>query len=299
MPAKALRIITSLLGAFLLLGILAVVVVFLEQAIALLLPLFTRSRSKLLARRPMSRTCWAAKSFPNGRQLFDLPSRNSEFAEWSVKLKGPRGTGHLYVVANRVRGFWEYSRLVFVSSDRSKKFDLVKVPRLSLPEAPSQHVYLVPLDLSETGFLDWAPAYYRAKFGIDVTILPAVKSNPLLEDSKRHQVDAGKAIHFLTERCPDIVRDPYSILIAVTSHDMYTPYYDWPYLTNWRLEGRFAIVSTARLHPYTVLARQNPEWLNSRIKNWLRKTLRFSILICLSVEILRVSFHTEFSPGWI
>lgn len=52
---------------------------------------------------------------------FDLSSRNSEFAQWSVKLKGSRGAGHLYVVANRVRGFWEYSRLVFVPAETSKK----------------------------------------------------------------------------------------------------------------------------------------------------------------------------------
>ena len=274
MPAKALRVITSLMGAFLLLGILAVVVLFLETSYRVTSTPIYKESLDIARSSPDVKSVLGGEITPQWPVIgFDLPSRNSEFAQWSVKLKGPSGVGHLYVVANRVRGFWEYSRLVFVSADRSKKFDLVKVPRLSLPEVPSQHVYVVPLDLLETGFLDWAPAYYRAKFGIDVTVLPPAKSNPLLEDSKRHQVDAGKAIHFLAESYPDIARDPYSILIAITSHDMYTPYYDWPYLTNWRLEGRFAIVSTARLHPYSFLARHNPEWLNSRIQKLVTKNV--------------------------
>ena len=274
MPAKALRIITSLMGTFLLLGILAVVVLFLETSYRVTSTPIYKESLDIARSSPDVKSVLGGEITPQWPVIgFDLPSRNSEFAQWSVKLKGPSGVGHLYVVANRVRGFWEYSRLVFVSADRSKKFDLVKVPRLSLPEVPSQHVYVVPLDLLETGFLDWAPAYYRAKFGIDVTVLPPAKSNPLLEDSKRHQVDAGKAIHFLAESYPDIARDPYSILIAITSHDMYTPYYDWPYLTNWRLEGRFAIVSTARLHPYSFLARHNPEWLNSRIQKLVTKNV--------------------------
>ena len=44
---------------------------------------------------------------------------------------------------------------------------------------------------------------------------------------------------------PDIARDPFSILIAVTSEDMYTSYFDWRYVENWRTEGRFAVVSSA------------------------------------------------------
>ena len=205
---------------------------------------------------------------------FDSSSYSSEFAEWSAKLEGPLGSGHLYAVANRVYGWWEYSRLVFVSDDGKTKVDLDKNLRhIPLPDVPAQKVYLIPLGLSTGETLDWAPAYYKEKFGIDVTVLQPLSWNASLEDSARRQLDAAHAISYLAQSHPEIASDPYSILIGVTSKDMYTPYYNWQYLTNWRDEGRFAIVSTHRLHPVSWLAKWNPEWFNSRIQKLLTKNI--------------------------
>jgi YD repeat-containing protein len=205
---------------------------------------------------------------------FNIHFRNTDFAQWVVDLQGPRGTGRLYGVANRVYGWWEYSRLVFVADDGKTKIDLNKSPRrLPLPTVAAQNVYLIPLGLAGVESLDWAPSYYKAKFGIHVTVLPPAQWDPKLQDEKRHQLDAVRVIDSLTHSYPDVARDPFSILIAVTSQDMYTSYFSWRYVENWRTEGRFAVVSSARLHPPSLMAKWNPEWLNSRLQKVLTKNI--------------------------
>ena len=205
---------------------------------------------------------------------FNFPFPNTEFAEWAVELQGSRGAGHLYCVANRVSGWWEYSRLVFVSDNGKTKIDLNKSPQhMPLPSVATQNVYLIPVGLSEDESLDWAPSYYKAKLGIDVTVLPHAQWDQELRDKKRHQLNADKAVNFLIRSYPDIARDPFSILIAVTSEDMYASYFGWPFAENWRVGGRFAVVSSARLRPPSLMAKWNPEWLNSRLQKMLTKNI--------------------------
>src|SRR5277367_6440403 len=154
--------------------------------------------------------------------------RNTEFVEWSVRLSGSHGQGNLCGVANRIDGWWEFSRLVFVTDNGKTRIDLNKSPRLTpLPEVKSQNVYLIPIELSKNESLEWAPVYYKAKFGIDVHVLPIATWDPALRDKKRNQIDAVKAIDFLNRSYPDLARDPYSILIAVTSEDIFTSYFNW------------------------------------------------------------------------
>jgi hypothetical protein len=129
------------------------------------------------------------------------------------------------------------------------------------------------MGLSETDNLDWAPDYYKAKLGIDAVVLPSAAWDPTLEDPHRHQLDANKCIEFLQRSYPELARDPFAILIGVTSHDMYIPNFHWSYAENWRAEDRFAIVSSARLHPPAPLDGWNPEWLNSRLQKLLTKNI--------------------------
>jgi hypothetical protein len=84
-------------------------------------------------------------------------------------------------------------------------------------------VYLVPLGL-EGESLDWAPTYYKSKFGIGVTVLPSVPLESGLVDSDRGQVDADKCLDdFIRLKYPDLSRDPSALLLVVTSHDLYSP----------------------------------------------------------------------------
>jgi YD repeat-containing protein len=198
---------------------------------------------------------------------------DQKFAEWSVTLAGPRGRGHLYGVANRVRGAWEYSRLSF-QADNAKdraRVDLTPVQRLKLPSVPSKSVFLLPMGLDDDQSLGWAHAYYKSKLGIEVTELPTIPLDPKLIDPASNQLNSIKCFDFLAETYPQIARDPFSILIAVTSHDLYIP--GWRYNHNARSDSRYAVISSARLHPASMLEKLNPEWLTSRVEKLLTKNI--------------------------
>ena len=196
----------------------------------------------------------------------------AEFTEWSIPLVGTRGSGHLFGIANRVKGTWDYARLVLRTDDGTNTVDLTPVHAVVLPEVPARTVYLVPIGLQES--LGWAPSYYKSKLGIDVRVLPAAALDNNLVNSARHQLDSEKCIYeFLIPKFPDLARDPSAIIIAVTSTDIYIPSLGWSYAENLRREGRFAVISSARLHPLPILDNLNPEWLTSRLQKLLTKNI--------------------------
>lgn len=198
----------------------------------------------------------------------------SEFSEWSVAIAGSRGTGHLYGIANKINGASMFSRLIFKSQGGEYRVDLAPVHKIRLPQVPAKNVYLIPLGLDEPESLQWAPPYYKAELGIDVTLLPAVPLDSSLIDWKRNQLNGDRCIdEFLQRKHAELARDPFAIVIAVTSHDIYAPSLGWTYVENLRSEGRFAVVSSARLHPPAPLEKMNPEWLNARLQKLLTKNL--------------------------
>jgi YD repeat-containing protein len=201
-----------------------------------------------------------------------IPFGNSRFMEWSVRLTGSRGHGHLYGVANQINGIWYFSRLTFEDNNKNTT-DLTPVSQVPVPPVPTKHVYLVPLGLIEGESLDWAPVYYKSKFAVEATVLPPVPLDPELIDRTREQVIAEKSIEFVQRKYPQLAADPSALLIAVTSSDMYIRSLSWSYAENFRTQGRFALISSARLHPPTLMERLNPEWLNSRLQKLLTKNL--------------------------
>jgi hypothetical protein len=75
------------------------------------------------------------------------------------------------------------------------------------------------------------------------------------------------------QKYPAIARDPSSILIGVTSQDMFIRSFGWSYAFNYRHDARFAMVSSARLRPLAFFDRLNPEWLRSRLRKMLTKNI--------------------------
>jgi hypothetical protein len=208
-----------------------------------------------------------AVGFTNG-------SNGSQFTEFSVRLVGSRTGGHLYGVANAVDGMWEFSRLSFLADHTAQKIDLAPTRRrLFLPPVPAKKIYLIPVGLDSDESLDWAPAYYKAKLGIDLQVLPATSLPNDLEDSRRHQVDSERFLERLYRTHPELAQDPSNILIGVTSRDIFIRSLGWSYAENYRQDGRLAVVSSARFHPPTLLGRWNPEWFNSRIQKMLTKNI--------------------------
>jgi hypothetical protein len=195
------------------------------------------------------------------------------FTEFTVHLSGPKGDGHLYGVANALNGKWEFSGLSVVVDRNNQKIDLTPPPEpQSLPAVPKKTVYLIPIGLEAPETLEWAPEYYRSKFGIDVEVIPPELMPEGMEDLRRHQVDSQRLIARMRTEHADLVADPANILIGITSRDMFVPDFNWSYAENLRLDGRFAMISSSRLHP-AGLSTSNPEWFRSRVQKIISKNI--------------------------
>jgi len=222
-------------------------------------------------------------------------AQGSEFVQFSVALGGSHGAGHLYAVANSIHQNLQFSRLSFLPAAGTQYIDLTPAPqRLRLPPVPAKKVYLIPLGLDAGEPLDWAPAYYQAKFGIDLVVLPAVPLVEKLIDSARRQVDSEGCVEYLRSLHPELDADPSALLIGVASRDIYIPSFNWAFAENYRQGARFAVVSSARLHPPAIMARRNPEWLHSRLQKMLTKNI-----VMLYFDLPMSSDYTSLLSGGV
>jgi YD repeat-containing protein len=150
------------------------------------------------------------------------------------------------------------------------------------------------MGLSDGEPLDWAPVFYQAKFGIDVVLLSAVPLTEKLLDPRRKQVDSEGCIEYLRGLHPELDADPGALLIGVTSRDIYIPSLDWAFAENYRQGARFAVVSSARLHPPAIMGRWNPEWLHSRLQKMLTKNI-----VMLYFDLPMSSDYTSLLSGGV
>jgi YD repeat-containing protein len=201
-------------------------------------------------------------------------TKGDRFTQFSVGLTGSRGSGRLYAVANAINGVSEFSRLYLYADGGAKKIDLTPtklVPKL--PSVPAKKIYLVAMDLAPEQSLAWATSYYKAKFGIDVEVIPAISISKDWQDQPDEPVPANNFLQRLADNYPEIVKDPANALIGVTSRDISSFQYGRTFTENIRDHGRFAVVSCARFRTTSFLARWNPEWLNSRLQKMLTKNI--------------------------
>jgi len=205
---------------------------------------------------------------------FAVKYRGSEFVQFSVSLGGSHGAGRLNAVANSSGPGLQFSRLSFLPAGSTQSIDLTPVPqRLDLPAVPPKKVYLFPVGLDASEPLDWAPSYYKAKFGIEVQVLAPIPLTENVVNPVRKQMDSERCVEYVRKLNPELDADPSAILIAVTSRDIYIPSFNWKYAENFRAAGRFAVVSSARIHPPAYMGTWNPEWLHSRLQKMLTKNI--------------------------
>ena len=204
---------------------------------------------------------------------FASESNGGKFVVFTARLAGLRGKGHLYGVANAVNEEWEFWRLSLRCDHEIAERDVSPAPRrLSLPGVPAKKIFLLPIDLAANESLSWAPAYYRAKLGIEVELLPPAPLPQNVEDPQRHQVDSERLLERIRFGYSQLASDPSNILIAITSRDIFIRSFGWRYVENYRENG-VAVVSGARLHPLALLDHWNPEWFHSRLQKMLTKNI--------------------------
>jgi YD repeat-containing protein len=91
-------------------------------------------------------------------------------------------------------------------------------------------------------------------------------------DEKKNQVIAEKAIDFISQANKEIRDDLDSVVLGVTSQDLNIVTAGWRFATNYR-HGRFAIVSTARLHDMAWVVGNNPEAFAIRVRKMVTKNI--------------------------
>jgi predicted Zn-dependent protease len=207
----------------------------------------------------------------------------SDFAEWTASLKGPKGSGQLSGAANRIGSSWHYSRLMLTADD-GRIVDLTPPPerdKLFLKES-SKKVFLVPLGPVPEEYLSWIPAYYKHKFELNVQVLPVIPLNPSVGNATRRQLVAERLVALMKSALPKEARDQSTILLGLTSEDMFIQSYDWRYAINYREDGRFGVVSTARLKPALFFQKWNHVLALSRLQKMLTKNV---YLLCFGAPM--------------
>jgi YD repeat-containing protein len=198
---------------------------------------------------------------------------SSGYAILAIPVSGPVGKGILYTVANRIGSRWDVQRAVLHTGAPSKAIDLTPPTHPEPFRYPAAgRVYLLPLDAVSSSDIKDLPAYYKARLGLDVSLLPMQPLKPDTPDQRGEQVIAERALLSMSENQPEMAEDMGSVMIGVTSQDMNFQSLNLRYANNFR-SGRYSIVSTARLHAMPWYAGDNPEVFAVRTRKMVTRSL--------------------------
>ncbi|HSB09094.1 MAG TPA: hypothetical protein VLM38_06245 [Blastocatellia bacterium] len=115
--------------------------------------------------------------------------------------------------------------------------------------------------------------YYRDRFGISVEELPLLRFDEATYDPARHQFMAEALIAQMKQSYLKQAQDENAILIGITDGDMYLRKMDWQFGFSYRQEGRFAVVSCARMDPTNFGLPADDELLRSRLRKMVTKNI--------------------------
>jgi YD repeat-containing protein len=134
-------------------------------------------------------------------------------------------------------------------------------------------VYLVPLGKPQSVLSTELLAYYRKKYGLELSVLAPIPLPEWTRDEIRKQLIAEELVEAMKRAYPQFAIDPDAILIGVTDEDMYISELSWRYAFSWRQEERFAIVSTARMNPAFSKEPADPEIVEARARKMITKDI--------------------------
>jgi predicted Zn-dependent protease len=130
------------------------------------------------------------------------------------------------------------------------------------PSAPSPHrsgvprvapvagrtLYFAPFDDFPADRVTMLVDYYRTKYGVEARVLRPALLDPNAWDAQRGQVVAESVLASVKAVHGDVASDPGAVIIALVTRDMYLrTRTDWAWAFGLRSDGRFAVVSTARM----------------------------------------------------
>ena len=96
---------------------------------------------------------------------------------------------------------------------------------------------------------------------------------PATFDARRHQLIAEDLVELIKRRYPKLAQDPNATVIGLTEKDMYIREKTWQFAFSYRVDGRFAVVSSARMNPANFGEPANAELLHSRVRKMIMKNI--------------------------
>jgi len=134
-------------------------------------------------------------------------------------------------------------------------------------------LYFVPLNNFPAASLTRLVKSCKEKTGIDVNVLQAVPFTLSTINKQRQQVDFEEVIKLIKLRYPNLAADPNAVVIGLTDEDMYVRKEKWQYAFAYPKEGRFAVVSCARMNPVNLGGTADEALLDSRLRKMVLKEI--------------------------
>jgi predicted Zn-dependent protease len=133
----------------------------------------------------------------------------------------------------------------------------------------SGKIYFVPLAEFPLTMAQELAAHFRNKFAVAIEVLPSEPLDEAAVDSKRKQLIAEALVSSIKRRNPSQVNEPNSIIIGLTTDDMYIEKYNWNFCFGWRQEGKYAVISNARMH--FASRSVSPQQIRSRLRKMVTR----------------------------
>jgi predicted Zn-dependent protease len=108
-------------------------------------------------------------------------------------------------------------------------------------------LYFIPLGDFPSSTTEDLIAHYQSKYGLSIETRPNLALKFSVVNTARQQLIAEELIALIKNAYPDLVANTESIIIGLTTEDMYIAQYRWQFSFSWRQDGRYAVVSNARM----------------------------------------------------
>jgi predicted Zn-dependent protease len=135
-------------------------------------------------------------------------------------------------------------------------------------------VYLVPLGAPDPPFLDSVAAHLEQRYQLRVVTLAGLPLDESVVDNRRRQLIAEALIALMRRGYPREAEDGSAVLVGITAHDLYiASYTKWRWAFSYRMDERFAVVSTARMDDAAWGGAPDAQRLEVRLRKMVTKNL--------------------------
>jgi tetratricopeptide (TPR) repeat protein/predicted Zn-dependent protease len=173
---------------------------------------------------------------------------------------------------NKPAALEQYEILRKINSDSAAEL-LEDIGVSENKEKGKEKLYFVPLDTFSAASLTRLVNFCKQKTGIEVQVMKPVPFVLSTINKQRQQVIAEEAINLIKLRYPDIAADPNAIVIGLTDQDLYVQREKWQWAFSYRMKGRFAVVSSARMNPIASGDSANDALTELRMRKMLLKNI--------------------------